>query len=89
MNYKISILVAAYNAEKYIGKCLDSLINQTLREIQIICIDDASTDGTLSILRQYKEMDSRIYILEQKIIKDKPKQGIEVYQLLLESLLPW
>ena len=64
MNYKISILVAAYNAEKYIGKCLDSLINQTLREIQIICIDDASTDGTLSILRQYKEMDSRIYILE-------------------------
>ncbi|RGN42296.1 MULTISPECIES: glycosyltransferase family 2 protein [unclassified Bacteroides] len=66
MNYKISILVAAYNAEKYIGKCLDSLINQTLREIQIICIDDASTDGTLSILRQYKEMDSRIYILEQK-----------------------
>ena len=56
---KISILVAVYNAEKYLRRCLDSLVNQTLSEIEIICIDDCSADSSLSILREYAEKDSR------------------------------
>lgn len=63
--YKISILVAAYNAEVYLSECLDSLLNQTLKDIQIICIDDASTDGTLPLLEKYAGKDSRIVVLSQ------------------------
>ena len=50
---KVTVLVAVYNAEKYIRKCLDSLIEQTLTDIQVVCIDDASTDNSLSILNEY------------------------------------
>lgn len=65
MNYKVSVLVAAYNAEKYISECLDSLLRQTLKEIQVICIDDASTDRTLDILKKYAARDARIVVLSQ------------------------
>ena len=60
---KVSILVAVYNAEPFLPACLDSLINQTHRSIQIICIDDASTDGSLHILDDYAQRDSRIEII--------------------------
>lgn len=49
----ISILVAVYNAEKYLHKCLKSLQSQTLHNIEIICVNDASTDSSLSILNAY------------------------------------
>lgn len=64
---KITVLVAAYNAEKFIRKCLNSLMVQTLREIQVICIDDASTDGTLSVLKEYAAADTRFVVLEQAV----------------------
>jgi len=60
---EVSVLVAVYNAERYLPKCLDSLLRQTLRSLQIICIDDASTDGSLSVLREYAERDSRIVVM--------------------------
>ena len=47
---RVSVLMAAYNAEKYISKALDSLLSQTHKDLQIICIDDVSTDSTFSIL---------------------------------------
>ncbi|MCZ9965801.1 glycosyltransferase family 2 protein [Brachyspira hyodysenteriae] len=59
---KVSVIIPVYNAEKYIEKCLDSVINQTLREIEIICIDDCSTDNSYSILEIYSKKDSRIII---------------------------
>lgn len=62
---KITILVAVYNAEQYLGKCLDSLIGQSLKDIQIICIDDCSTDNSLNILNEYAENDSRITVVRQ------------------------
>ena len=62
---KISVLTAAYNDEAHIRKCLDSLCSQTLEDIQIICIDDHSTDTTLSILKEYAARDPRIVVLEQ------------------------
>ncbi len=63
MSCKISILVAVYNTERYLRQCLDSLVGQTLEDIQIICIDDCSTDGSPEILRQYADRDKRILLL--------------------------
>ncbi len=61
---KISVIVPCYNVKKWVGRCLDSLIGQTLSDIEIICIDDKSTDNTLTILKQYAEADERISIIE-------------------------
>lgn len=63
---KISIIIPVYNSEKYLRECLDSVINQTLKDIEIICINDGSTDKSLSILREYKEIDNRIKVITQK-----------------------
>lgn len=63
---KVSIIVPVYNVEKYLRKCLNSLINQTLKEIEIICINDGSTDKSLEILEEYKNRDSRIILLNQE-----------------------
>ena len=62
---KFSIIVPVYNVENYLSQCLDSLMNQTLKEIEIICVDDHSTDRSLEILRDYQKKDSRIIVLEQ------------------------
>lgn len=64
---KVSILMPVYNVAPYLKQCLDSLCNQTLQEIEIICVDDGSTDGSLEILYRYQQQDSRIKILENKI----------------------
>ena len=66
MNIKVSVIIPVYNSEKYIGTCLDSIINQTLQEIEIICVNDGSTDRTSEILQFYREKDSRIKIIEQE-----------------------
>ncbi|MBO5627705.1 MAG: glycosyltransferase family 2 protein [Aeriscardovia sp.] len=60
---KVSVLVAVYNAEKYLSDCLDSMLNQTLRDIQVICVDDCSTDSSLSILQKYSDTDGRIEVV--------------------------
>ena len=60
---EVSVLVAVYNAEPFLPKCLDSLLGQTFRDIQIICIDDASTDGSLQLLHDYASRDPRIEVL--------------------------
>ena len=51
----VSIIVPVYNVEKYLRECLDSLVNQTLKGIEIICINDCSSDGSLNILKEYKK----------------------------------
>lgn len=63
---KISILVAVYNGEKYLQKCLDSLYCQTYKNIEIVCINDASTDGSVEIIRQQMAKDDRIKLVEHK-----------------------
>ena len=60
---KISILVAVYNAEQYLRQCLNSLVSQTFQDIEIICVDDASTDSSLSILNEYAAKDERIKVV--------------------------
>lgn len=66
MNPAISIVVPAYNKEPYIKQCMDSLVNQTLKDIEIIVVDDASTDNTLQILRDYEHKDSRVKIIAKE-----------------------
>ena len=51
--YKLSIVAAVYNLEKYLPRCLDALVNQTLQEIEIICVDDGSTDSAPQIIDEY------------------------------------
>lgn len=63
---KVSIIVPVYNVEQYLEKCLNSLINQTLTDIEIICVDDCSTDNSYKILKKYAKQDSRITILKNK-----------------------
>lgn len=63
---KISIIVPVYNTEPYLGQCLDSIINQTLEDIEIICVNDGSTDNSLSVLEEYASKDNRIRIINQE-----------------------
>lgn len=61
---KVSVIIPVFNTEKYLRKCLNSVCNQTLQDIEIICINDCSTDGSLEILREYAGKDIRIKLIE-------------------------
>lgn len=62
---KVSVIMPIYNADEYLRPALDSVIDQTLREIEIICVDDGSTDGSLEILKEYQNKDDRIRIVTE------------------------
>lgn len=64
---KVSVIIPVYNVEPYLRECLDSVIHQTLGDIEIICIDDKSTDGSLEILREYATRDSRIAVIQAEV----------------------
>lgn len=63
---KLSVIIPVHNTEKYLKKCLDSIINQTHTDIEIICINDGSTDNSLGILEEYATKDKRIIVISQK-----------------------
>lgn len=63
---KVSVVIPVYNTEAYLRQCLDSVVNQTLEDIEIICVDDGSTDGSLAILEEYAAADPRMTILRQQ-----------------------
>ena len=63
---KVSVIIPVYNVEKYLRQCLDSIINQTLQDIEIICVDDGSTDNSYTILQEYAYKDYRIIALQQQ-----------------------
>jgi len=62
---RVSIIIPVFNVENYLKECLDSVVNQTLKDIEIICVNDGSTDGSLSILEEYKEKDERIKVISK------------------------
>ena len=62
---KISVIIPIYNAEKYLLKCIDSIINQDFTNFEIICIDDGSKDNSLTLLNEYKKRDNRILVFTQ------------------------
>lgn len=61
----VSIIIPVYNAEKYLRQCIESLIHQTYKDIEMIFVDDGSTDNSVEILSEYKEIDPRIQVLRQ------------------------
>ena len=76
---KISVIVPIYNSEKFLNKCLDSIVNQTLREIEIILINDGSVDSSYQICERYAEYDKRIILINQenKGVSSARNAGIE------------
>ena len=77
---KVSVIVPVYNCEKYIARCMDSLINQTLTDIEIIVIDDESKDRTFGILKEYENKDKRINLITKKNsgVSSSRNKGIEL-----------
>ena len=69
---KVSVIIPVYNVEKYLRECLDSVVNQTLNDIEIICINDGSTDGSLEILKEYAQKDNRVIVI------DKENEGVSI-----------
>lgn len=63
---KVSVVVAVYNAEKFLRQCMDSIVGQSLREIEIICVNDGSTDNSLSILEEYAAADTRVKVFTKE-----------------------
>lgn len=77
---KVSIIVPVYNAEKYLAECLNSLVNQSLQEIEIICIDDGSSDQSYEIVNRYSQMDTRVILMKNPSNMGQPtsrNRGIE------------
>ena len=66
MDPLISIIIPIYNMEAYLGRCLDSVLNNTYRNLELLCVDDGSTDGSLAILRAYAENDARIIVISKE-----------------------
>ena len=62
----ITIVVPVYNVEKYLYKCLESIRKQTLRQIEVICVNDGSTDNSLDIINQFVEIDDRFKVIDKK-----------------------
>lgn len=63
---KVSIIIPTYNVEEYLEECMDSVVRQTLQDIEIICINDGSTDSSLEILQRYAQNDKRIIIVDKE-----------------------
>ena len=63
---RISVIVTVYNTSKYLRRCMDSIIHQSLKDIEIICIDDGSTDESLEILKEYSRKDNRVIVISQE-----------------------
>jgi glycosyltransferase involved in cell wall biosynthesis len=63
---KVSVLLPVYNVERYLRTCLDSILDQSLKDVEVICVSDGTTDGSLGILREYERKDPRIVVLTQK-----------------------
>ena len=63
---KVSVIIPVYNTAEYLGQCLDTSLLQTLQDIEVICVDDGSTDDTLSCLQGYAFLDSRLKVVHQE-----------------------
>ncbi len=80
MRPKVSIIVPCYNVENYVSECLDSILKQTMKDIEVILLNDGSTDGTLSILKEYTNKDCRVQLYEHanRGLGPTRNRGIEI-----------
>ena len=74
-NIKVSIIIPVYNVEQYLRQCLESIIQQTFRDFECICINDCSTDNSRSILEEYAKKMTDLLSLTYRRTRDKEKQG--------------
>lgn len=65
---KVSIIIPTYNVEMYLVECMESVVNQTLKDIEIICINDGSTDGSLEILKSYAQRMTESFLLIKRMV---------------------
>ncbi len=63
---KLSVVIPVHNAEKYLSNCLDSVLGQSMKDLEVICVDDASTDGSVSVIEEYCRKDSRVMLIKNK-----------------------
>lgn len=80
---KISVVIPCFNVERYIAECLDSVLNQTFKALEIICVDDCSTDGTLAILDSYSKKNPGIMVLRNDVNQGAPhsrNRGLQIAQ---------
>ena len=80
-NPKVSIIVPVFNVKAYLRECLDSILAQTLPEIEIICGDGGSNDGSLEIIQEYAQKDSRVHYITKE--KSGYGQSVNVYSWVL------
>ena len=76
---KVSVIIPIHNVEDYVEECIGSVVNQTLKEIEIICVDDASTDASLSVIRNFEKKDDRVKVIaykENKSASQARKDGV-------------
>ena len=64
MSPLVSVVIPVYNVESYLRQCMDSVVNQTYRNLEIVCVNDGSPDRSIDILREYEQKDKRIKIIE-------------------------
>lgn len=62
---KISVIIPVYNAEKYLNKTLESILKQSLKDIEVICVDDGSTGGSVEIIQSFIKKDDRVKLIRQ------------------------
>lgn len=85
MNPLISVIVPIYNVEKYLARCVDSIVNQTYKNLEIILVDDGSPDRCPQMCDDYAEKDSRIKVIHKKTV-DFPMPEMQECLLLQESI---
>ena len=67
---KISVIIPVYNAEKYLNKTLESILKQSLKDIEVICVDDGSTDGSVEIIQSFIKKDDRVKLIRQNSMQE-------------------
>lgn len=86
---KLSIIIPVYNVEKYLPKCLESILGQSFKDFEIICVNDGSTDNSLQVLQTYKKQDGRIVIVDKKmkVLVLREIMGYQLHEGIMFTLL--
>ena len=85
---KISVCLPFYNIEPYVMRCLDSVLGNTYQNLEVICVNDGSTDGTSTLLHEYAEKDSRVIVIDQKtevLSRQEMQQSLRQQAILFRS----
>lgn len=85
----VSVVIPVYNAERYLRQCLDSVVTQTLREIEILCVNDGSSDSSLAILQEYADKDARLRVFTQENAGPGAARNRALDEALGEYLIFW